>query len=76
MFKWEILGGKNMIQKLIEIIENKNLTNEQWQKLAIDLIKLAPENKYNRIYYLLNKDKLTENLTLEDIIKIIEKVEK
>lgn len=64
-----------MIQKLIEIIENKNLTNEQWQKLAIDLIKLAPENKYNRIYYLLNKDKLTENLTLEDIIKIIEKVE-
>lgn len=65
-----------MIQKLIEIIENKNLTNEQWQKLAIDLIKLAPENKYNRIYYLLNKDKLTENLTLEDIIKIIEKVEK
>ena len=65
-----------MIQKLIEITENKNLTNEQWQKLAIDLIKLAPENKYNRIYYLLNKDKLTENLTLEDIIKIIEKVEK
>lgn len=65
-----------MIQKLIEITENKNLTNEQWQKLAIDSIKLAPENKYNRIYYLLNKDKLTENLTLEDIIKIIEKVEK
>ena len=64
-----------MIEKLIEIIENKNLTNEQWQKLATDLIKLAPENKYNRIYYLLNKDKLTENLTLEDIIKIIENVE-
>lgn len=65
-----------MDKEIEEIINNKNLTNEQWQKLICDMIKLIPESKYNRLKYLINKDNLIENLSLEEIIVTINKIEK
>ena len=65
-----------MDKEIEEIINHKNLTNEQWQKLICDMIKLIPENKYNRLKYLINKDNLIENLSLEEIISTINKIEK
>lgn len=50
-----------MDKEIEEIINHKNLTNEQWQKLICDMIKLIPENKYNRLKYLINKDNLIYN---------------
>lgn len=65
-----------MNKEIEEIINHKNLTNEQWQKLICDMIKLIPESKYNRLKYLINKDNLIENLSLEEIISTINKIEK
>ncbi len=65
-----------MNKEIEEIINHKNLTNEQWQKLICDMIKLIPESKNNRLKYLINKDNLIENLSLEEIIATINKIEK
>ena len=64
-----------MNKEIEEIINHKNLTNEQWQKLICDMIQLIPESKYNRLKYLINKDNLIENLSLEEIITTINRIE-
>lgn len=64
-----------MDEEIEEMINDKNLTNVQWQQLICDIVKLIPESKYNRLKYLINKDNLIEHLSLEEILSTIKKIE-
>lgn len=63
-----------MKEEFKETIKNKNFTNEQWQNLVNELIKIIPDNKYNRVNYLINKENLVEDLNFSEIRDIIEQV--
>lgn len=63
-----------MEKEFEQMIKNKKLENEEWQKLVCELIKIIPENKYNRLNYIINKNNLEENLTFNEIIEILDKI--
>ena len=63
-----------MEKELLEIVKSKELTNEEWQEVVCNLLEIIPENKYNRVNYLLNKNELTEDLTYEEIKEILEQI--
>lgn len=63
-----------MEKELEKMIRNKELKNEEWQELVCDLIKIIPENKYNRFNYLLNRDTLTEDLDFDEITGMLDKL--
>ena len=63
-----------MEKEFQKIIKEKELTNEQLKEMVCDLIKLVPESKYSRINYIINKDTLVEDLSFDEIIKIIDEL--
>lgn len=69
-----IENNKTIKNKLEEKIKNKELSNEQWQEIVCDLLSCIPENKLTRVNYLINKDEVQEDLTFEQINKIIDEV--
>ena len=66
--------NKTIEKELEETVKGKELSNEQWQELVCDLLKIIPENKFTRANYLINKDEMQEKLTAEEISEIIEGV--
>lgn len=69
-----IENNKTIEKELEEKIKSKELSNEQWQEIVCDLLNCIPENKLARVNYLINKDEVQENLTFEEINKIIDEV--
>ena len=61
-----------MKNELELLIKNKKLSNEKWQELVCDLIDIVSENKYNRIYYLLEKENLLEDLSFDKIVELLD----
>lgn len=66
--------NKTIEKELEETVKGKELSNEQWQELVCDLLKIIPENKFTRANYLINKDEMQEKLTAEEISETIEGV--
>ena len=66
--------NKNIKKELEERVKDKELSNEQWQELVCDLLRIIPENKFKRVNYLINKDELQENLTFEEISEMLDGV--
>lgn len=67
-------NNKTIEKELEEKVKCKELSNEQWQEMVCDLLKIIPENKFTRVNYLINKDELQEKLTFEEISEIIDGV--
>ena len=67
-------NNKTIEKELEGKVKCKELSNEQWQELVCDLLKIIPENKFTRANYLINKGEMQEKLTFKEINKIIDKV--